>query len=273
MFSPSPQQMKETLKSVGWFMPPYVFIGWLQMLATRIERSKGNFSQDDLETVLARAYDPRRLAAMVANRYAYMPIISLYSETISESVSAHFLGLHHVAVGGLMPVIEGAGRTLATDRGLTDRGLKIDERTPIKTVFEGLTTDARAEVIQRKLGAVDEIVNMLDSFFGFIEDCFFSRSDAYPFADGTNRHGIAHGAYADAHYGRPLNFYKTIAAVDFLTFISSLRTARMSGFVPDPTPQSDALKTRYLELKAQGEGLVVRRQDGATGEKKPSSTR
>ena len=60
---------------------------------------------------------------------------------------------------------------------------------------------------------------MLDSFVCFIKDYFFfSSSQGYPLADKTNRNGIAHGAYTDAEYGRPISFYKTIAAVDFLTF-------------------------------------------------------
>jgi hypothetical protein len=87
---------------------------------------------------------------------------------------------------------------------------------------------------------------MLDSFLCFIENYFFSRSADYPLMDKTNRNGIAHGAYTDAEYGRPISFYKTIAAVDFLTFISSLKTSKMSGFVPSHTPESKALAARYV---------------------------
>ena len=78
---------------------------------------------------------------------------------------------------------------------------------------------------------------------------FRSSSQEYSLVDGTNRHGIAHGAYADAEYGRPLNFYKTIAAIDVLTFISSLKTTTMSGFVPDDTPESTSLAARYIEMR------------------------
>ena len=84
---------------------------------------------------------------------------------------------------------------------------------------------------------------MLDSFACFIKD-YFSDSQGYPLTDGTNRNGIAHGAYTDAEYGRPISFYKTIAAVDFLTFVSSLSTSKVSGFVPAHAPQSTALAER-----------------------------
>jgi hypothetical protein len=182
---------------------------------------------------------------MVLNRYPQIPVIKLFAQTISEAVMAHFLRLNHVAVGGLIPVVEGAGRRLAKERGL--EGDKY-----IKNVFKDLAGYARKDVRARRIGATDEIVTMLDSFLCFIEDYFFfSDSQRYPLADNTNRHGIAHGAYTDAEYGRPISFYKTIAAVDFLTFISSLKTSKMSGFVPDHTPESRALAARYVAVAAQ----------------------
>jgi hypothetical protein len=230
--------VKAKLNSVGWFMPPYVTVGFLEMVAIAVERGGGKFTQDDLERVLAFAYGPERMSSMVLNRYPQMPVITLFSETIAEAVLAHFLGLHHIAVGGLIPVIEGAGRRLAADRGLNEDG-------HIKDVFRDLADYAKKDVVGRRIGATNEIVDMLDSFYRFVEDYFYANSQAYPLVDGTNRHGIAHGAYTDAEYGRPLNFYKTIAAVDFLTFISSLKTTTMSGFVPDNTPQSKSLAAHY----------------------------
>jgi hypothetical protein len=103
--------------------------------------------------------------------------------------------------------------------------------------------------VKRRIGATAEIIDMLDSFSCFIEAYFYASSETYPLLDGTNRHGVAHGAYTDAEYGRPLNFYKTIAAIDFLTFISSLMTTSMSGFAPDYTPESRALAARYIAIK------------------------
>jgi hypothetical protein len=232
---------KDRLNGVGWFLPPYVSSGFLDLVALRIARGNGEFTQGDLEKALARVYDPERMASMVLNRYPQVPVITLFAETIAESVLAHFLRLHHVAVGGLIPVIEGAGRRLAGERGLDAKG-------HIKDVFRHLASYVKEDVIKRRIGATDEIVNMLDSFLLFIEDYFYCKSQAYPLIDGTNRHGIEHGAYTDAEYGRPLNFYKTIAAVDFLTFISSLKTSKMSGFVPDHTPESKGLAARYVAV-------------------------
>jgi hypothetical protein len=236
--------LKEKLNSVGWFIPPYVSSGFLDLVASRIAQAQGNFTQDDLEKALSFVYDAERLASMILYRYRCMPVIKQFAETISESVAAHFFGLGHVAVGGLIPVIEGAGRLLAMER-------KIKSRGSIKNVFEALASYARKDVMVRRIGAVDEIVDMLDSFLCFVQGYFFIGDQDYPLGDGTNRPGIVHGRYTDSKYGKRINFYKTIAAVDFLTFISSLNTKAASGFAPDRTPESSRLAAHYASLRAK----------------------
>jgi hypothetical protein len=225
---------------VGWFIPPYMQMGKVSDVAAKIEAAGGGFSQADLQQALEIFYEPYGLAAMVLHRYPIVPMIRDYKVTIREAVEAHFLGLDHVAAGGLVPVIEGVGRRLALERNLSD--------THIKDVFTSLAADCKNEVIQKNIGAVGEIVSMLDSFRDFTNNVLFVNSKNYPFDDGTNRHGIAHGAYSDADYGSPINFYKVIAAIDFLTFVASFR-AHVSWFAPDPTPESFKLSQHYLALK------------------------
>ena len=104
--------LKNAFSSVGWFLPPYAAMGFLSTMAAEILRKKNEFSQGDLEQWLALLYGADGLAAMVCSRYPITPVIAEYKETIAESIEAHFLGLHHVAVAGLVPVIEGAGREL-----------------------------------------------------------------------------------------------------------------------------------------------------------------
>jgi hypothetical protein len=236
------QTVADALTGVGWFVPPYISVGLLETVSDRIVQAQGKFSEDDLERVLAFIYTPDRMSSMVVSRYPQYPVVSLYQETIAEAITAHFSGLRHVAVGGLMPVVEGIGRGLARQRGL-----KSDAR--VKTVFEELLTHARNDVVRRNIGATQEIADMLDAFLHFLKKYFFEDSRLYPLLDKTNRHGILHGAYKDADYGRPVNFYKAISAVDILTFVSMLQTAKMSGFAPDRTTESSALAERYLQLE------------------------
>lgn len=224
-------KISNSLNDVGWFIPPYVGVGLLDEVAFRISSSRGGFTQDDIERVLSNVYDADRLASMTVSRYSSTPTIELFVETIRESIAAHFLRLGHVAVSGLIPVVEGAARRLAHGCGVRSTG-------SIVTVLRALASHARKDVEKRKIGVVEEIVAMLDSFTCFVDRYLYVDTGRYALPDRTNRHGILHGTYADADYGKPINFYKTIAAIDFLTFISSLNTKRISGFVPNSTSES-----------------------------------
>ena len=134
---------KARFNSVGWFIPPYIQMGFLSGVAADIGNKEDNFEQADLEKILSIAYNAVSLANMVINRYPLAPIVNDYKQTISEAVEAHFLGLDHVATGGLIPVIEGAGRQLAGERGLTSGG-------SIKDVFKSLATDCKTYLCKKQ---------------------------------------------------------------------------------------------------------------------------
>lgn len=233
---------QDAFSRVGWFVPPYAQMGFLDTMAEEILRKGDGFSQGDLEQWLTRLYGADGLAAMVCSRYPITPIIAEYKETIAESIEAHFLGLHHVAVAGLVPVIEGAGRELLARRGLSSK------RLSVRDVFSKLAEDCKHESIEKNIGATGEIVSMMDSFASFTNNVLYVNSKKYPFIDGTNRHGITHGDFKDSDYGSPINFYKTIGAVDFLAFVSAFRAA-ISWFAPKRTSDSKRLASYYRELQ------------------------
>ncbi len=234
------QHFEKAFSSVGWFLPPYAAMGFLSTMAAEILRKGSGFSQRDLEQWLALLYGADGLAAMACSRYPITPVIADYKETIAESIEAHFLGLHHVAVAGLVPVIEGAGRELLAKRGLSCKS--------VRGVFSALATDCKRESIEKNIGATGEIVSMMDSFVSFTTNVLYVDSEKYPFIDGTNRHGITHGSFRDSDYGKPINFYKTIGAVDFLAFVSAFR-ASISWFAPDVTAESERLAGYYRKLQ------------------------
>lgn len=227
---------KNIFNSVGWFIPPYIPMELLGKIAGDIKSKGSNFKQTDLEQHLASIYNAEHLASMVCERYPVTPYISEFKEIIAESVEAHFSGLGHVAVSGLMPVIEGAGRKLADRRGV--------EHKYIKDTFNNLATDCKNRSKQNNIGAVNEIEAMMDSFIEFSKSNLYINSEKYPQEDNTSRNGILHGAFSDQDYGQPINFYKSIAAVDFLCFISAFDAA-ISWFAPNETDDSNMLAKYY----------------------------
>jgi len=237
----------KTFHRVGWCIPPYIPMGALSRASQVIMERGDKFNQNDLEKILEEFYDEDFLARMVTSVYPIAPAIKEYKAIIGESVEAHCLGLDHIAASGFTPVVEGAGRQqLATQRGL--------KQTPSKNVHNvlmALADDCEQESITKTLGAVGEVVSMMQSFTLFVKNYLYVGAGNYSLSDKTNRHGITHGYYTDADYGTPLNFYKTITAINFLTFISSFKI-NMSLLGPSPTEASSKRALYYNQVKRLG---------------------
>jgi hypothetical protein len=216
---------------IGFFIPPFVNFGTLSEIVQGL-------SQTHIESALKKIYTPGHLAAMVVARYPQTPVVQQYKIIISESIEAHFLGLNHVAVAGLVPVIEGTARQLHELFGLGSA-----RKLELKPMLTALLGYAKKETNRLKLGAYEEVESMLDAFDHYLKRYLYAGSDRYSLADKTNRHGITHGSYTDIDYGRPLNFYKVIGAVDVLCLI-----AKFQPFPPRDTPESLALAMYYLGL-------------------------
>lgn len=79
---------KTPFNSVGWFIPPYVTLGYLSLLAKEIYVKGTTFNQKDLEAALSLIYSADNLATMATERYPITPFINEYKEIISESIQA-----------------------------------------------------------------------------------------------------------------------------------------------------------------------------------------
>lgn len=245
------EHFRTELNGVGWFIPPYITMGFLDSVCAGILEKGDSFTQDDLAKMLSHTYSPSNLAAMVTERYPVTPFVQDYKIMIFEAVQAHFMGLDHVAVCGLMPVIEGVARKLAVDRQVS--------HDHIRQTFRNLAEDCKKHVIENNLGAVGELVSMLDSFTDFADTKLYIRSEKYPHLDMTNRNGILHGSYADEDYGKPINFYKAIAAIDFLCLVSSFK-ANLSWMAPPQTQNSQSLALFFVaceQLSSKGFSLAL----------------
>jgi len=232
--------LEKAFSRVGWFIPPYVALGFLHKIAKETNDAGDDFTQKNLEMILTQIYSSVYLAAMVCERYPITEHVKEYKGIISESVAAHFLGLDHLAVIGLMPVIEGCSKKIGTN-------MSINPPRNCSGDFLVLLAEAcKNKAIENNIGAVGEIVSMMNSFGSFAKKYLFVDSSQYPLDDMTNRHGILHGAFTDRDYGNPINFYKCIAAVDFLCFASGFSTGYMPCFAANSTIASQKLAAKYM---------------------------
>jgi hypothetical protein len=241
-------RLVERLGQVGWFIPPYVSVARIDRIADIIEIAGARFDQHTLENVLSGLFTPEILATKVLNRYPRMEVINEFHTIIAEGVAAHFLKLGHIAASGLVPVIEGATRRLAERHGVETR--------KFPGTFSALVEHCKTHIREKRIGNVDEIISMLEAFELFLSKVLFVNTDDYAFTDGTNRHGMAHGLYADAAFGSPVNFYKIITSINFLTFMSAAYYGG-SGFVPDETAQSRELALHYHALRRMASNHVA----------------
>jgi hypothetical protein len=138
------------MNSIGWFVPPYGKQGKLDIIGREINMGSVNATNPRSSECWDSSTLPDRLAFMVFNLYAQVPAVDLYKRTIAKSVAAHFCGLHHVAVAGLMPVVEGAGRELARGRGLEHEG-------SAKAVLIELINNAKEDAWTRRIGNTKEL--------------------------------------------------------------------------------------------------------------------
>jgi hypothetical protein len=247
------EHFKQAFNRVGWFIPPYVPAVYLSLLHRHITNPDGAFDNSHLEQWLALVYSDENLSAMVLHRYAATPFVCEYKSTIGEAIEAHFMQLHHVAVAGLLPVIEGITLKLADDHSVQPSR----ERAPR---FRELAARCKREVTEKDIGDVEQVVTMIDSFMVFTEQHLYANSSGSMSGDRTNRHGILHGAYTDIDYGKPINFYKVIAAVDFLCFLSAIR-ASVSWLAPDSTMESKRLASHYRLCREVAERRPIAREN------------
>jgi hypothetical protein len=234
---------RDLFTSVGWFIPSHSTMGYINTIANEIKDSE----DPNIEPFLKELYSSLNQAAMVTERYPVVPYICEYKDIISESIEAHFLGLNYAAVTTLMPVVEGVGNKLVDEWGV-DRKFSNGNNKGTMTLFSDLAEKCRKYVIDNDLGMVSEIVPALEAFEHYLKNNFYISSTKYTFDDKTNRHGILHGSFKDSDYGVPMNFYKTVGAVEFLCFIISLKEP-VSFFAPAPTDKSYQLAAYYDSCK------------------------
>lgn len=225
----------------GWFIPTYTNIGQIEKAIQYIE--KGN----DLVAAIEKLFSFEKLSLMAEEKYPKTKFLEDYVSIISESIKAHALGLDHIAVSGLMPVIEGVAQKIAIDQRIIQKKGNVYT----KCLFMKISEHCKEKSFKEGHGEPSEIEIMMDAFLHFTKNIFYIRSDNYQFDDKTNRHGILHGSYADADYGLKINFYKTIAAVDFMTFIACFLYGG-SFYPPRETCSSNKFYFNLIRLRRLG---------------------
>jgi hypothetical protein len=233
------QYLADAFSQVDWPIPPYLPLGdFLSPLARAIKDAP---TQDaKIATVrerLADAYTVDYLAAMYLDRYSKILYVRDFARQIDEAIRTYFCGYSFAAVTGLLPVIEGVMRKMATSQS--------------RDVGQGTRklNDELQELVDRELNSphcYGERLVMLEAFRDFVRDRLLQNTNNYVGLNQFNRHGILHGLFEN--FGQAVNFFRLITLLDLLCFSIGLIHGGVSMFAPAWTEESRRLAAAYRNL-------------------------
>lgn len=241
------QYLADAFKEVDWPIPPYLQLGrFLSPLARDIR----NAATADAKLALMRerlsgAYNAGYLADMYLDRYSKIPHVRDFARQIDESIRTYFCGYTFNAVTGLLPVIEGIIRKMATshNRDVGQGTRKLNDEL-----------QALVEREEQSPHCYGERLVMLEAFRDFVRDRLLQNTDRYVGLDEFNRHGILHGIFEN--FGQDINFLRLITLLDLLCFSIGLIES-VSMFAPAPTSESSKLAAAYTALHSFHSALTV----------------
>jgi len=231
------EYLADAFKQVDWPIPPYLTLGFLSPLVKAIKDAPQDAKLAIMREKLAGAYTADYLAGMYLDRYSRIPYVKDFARQIDESIRTYFCGYTFNAVTGLLPVIEGIIRKMASSQN--------------RDIGQGTKklNDELQALVDRELqspACYGERLVVLEAFRDFVRDRLLQSTDRYIGFNEFNRHGILHGIFED--FGQAINFLRLVTVLDLLCFSIGLIGGGVSMFAPAPTPESSKLAAVYASL-------------------------
>jgi hypothetical protein len=241
------QHLADAFKEVDWPIPPYLQLGgFLSPLA----KAMRDAATQDAKLAIVRerlsgAYNADYLADMYLGRYSKIRHVRDFARQIDESIRTYFCGYTFNAVTGLLPVIEGIIRKMATshNRDVGQGTRKLNDEL-----------QALVEREEQSPHCYGERLVMLEAFRNFVRDRLLQNTNHYVGLDEFNRHGILHGIFEN--FGQDINFLRLITLLDLLCFSIGLIEG-VSMFAPARTSESSKLAAAYTALHSFHSALTV----------------
>jgi hypothetical protein len=231
------EYLASAFKEVDWPIPPYVNLGFLSPLAKAIKEAPQDAKLPIMREKLGGVYTAGYLASMFLDRYSKILHVKDFARQIDESIRTYFCGYAFNAVTGLLPVIEGIIRKIASSQNRN-----VGQGT--KKLNEELQALVDREL--RSAHCYGERLVMLEAFRDFVSDRLLQNTDRYVGLNEFNRHGILHGIFDN--FGQAVNFLRLITLLDLLCFSVGLIEGGVSMFAPSATPESQKLASVYGAL-------------------------
>ena len=248
--------LRSTFLSVDMVLPPYYGMGVLFDAARDIEAHSNDPERlIAAEINLLRMFTIDSMCAMYSEVYLKRSAIEPFSDQILQSMQAYCMGMHGLAIAGIIPCIEGVVRKLGKQCGLNvekkvdlDSLLKVFKTLKAKEFsyyMSGYTWWPKQALNPAYLDRFHERVQILESAVTYFVGSLYAHTDDFVGSTFLNRHGILHGLFDG--YATPSNYLRMINLVNLLSVAASLVEGKGSLFHPSETEDS----RRYAQrLKA-----------------------
>jgi len=230
-------------------------MGFLGGYASRILSAPSELDRLDIGSEMLRVmYPSDGLAELICGVWALRKTYVSFHKTLIESAKAYSVGLHNVAIIGLLPCIEGVVRALGVKVGLRVEAsvsihqlLKVFDRLKSKELdmmFDGYSW-LPADLNSKFLSRFHERVQMYDGISAYFTTKLYQHTNDVSDSTSLNRHGIAHGLFYG--YATAENYLRLFNLLSALSMVAAIAEGKGSMLHPGATDDSKLL-TQKLEL-------------------------
>jgi len=247
--------MRDAFIRADIVVPPYYGMGFLNEYASRILSAPTDMDSLHIGSEMLRAmYPSDGLAELICGVWALRKTYESFHQTLIESAKAYSVGLHNVAIIGLLPCIEGIVRALGIKVGLSVEAavsihqlLKVFDRLKTKELnmmFDGydwLPADLNSKFLSR----FHERVQMYDGISEYFTTKLYQHTSDVSDSTSLNRHGIAHGLFYG--YATAENYLRLFNLLSALSMVAAIAEGKGSMLHPGASDESRLL-TQKLEI-------------------------
>jgi hypothetical protein len=247
--------VRDALIQADIVVPPYYAMGFVGSYASRILSARTDQDKLDIGSEMLRMmYPSDGLAQLICGVWALRQTYETFHQTLIESAKAYSVGLHSVAIIGLLPCIEGIIRALGVKVGLRVEAavnihqlLRVFDRLKSKELdmmFDGydwLPSDLNSKLLSR----FHERVQMYDGISEYFSTKLYQHTSDVSDSTSLNRHGIAHGLFYG--YATAENYLRLFNLLSALSMVAAIAEGKGSMLHPGASDSSRAL-TQKLEI-------------------------
>lgn len=234
------------LFSVNLLIPSLASNKRVSELHSKLAAANGTTETDQ---IISNFYSVEYIHALF-ERMLEIPIVNKYSQQLLESLAAYGIGLHLLAITGMLPCIEGIIRDLQTSLNLKPKQTvrkrdlieiinKSQKKIILDYIFEGAWIPHELKSIELYQGK-HAWIDRLDELKLYIDERLYldtQSPDATLFS--LNRHGILHGFTTG--FGQPSNYGRLVSVLETLYICATLAAGSPGSFLPPEVYEENEL--------------------------------